>query len=222
MAASENDILRRCPLFKGMTDEEIAAALRFYRAARRRYQKGDALIRIGDSVSRFALVLSGTVQIMSDDLDGHHMIMATVTPGQTFAESMCYQRTAESQVYAVCVEAGETYWMSTERLLKSGDGECLEHADRFLRMLTLKTLSMNDRIQILSKPTIRQKLMTLFSQYAAREGHMFNLPFDRSDMAVYLGVNRSALSRELSLMKKEGIIDFYKNSFSLPQGKKLP
>ncbi len=51
---------------------------------------------------------------------------------------------------------------------------------------------------------------------------MFNLPFDRSDMAVYLGVNRSALSRELSLMKKEGIIDFYKNSFSLPQGKKLP
>mgnify|MGYP002736651878 FL=1 len=89
-------------------------------------------------------------------------------------------------------------------------------------MLTLKTLSMNDRIQILSKPTIRQKLMTLFSQYAAREGHMFNLPFDRSDMAVYLGVNRSALSRELSLMKKEGIIDFYKNSFSLPQGKKLP
>ena len=135
---------------------------------------------------------------------------------------MCYQRTAESQVYAVCVEAGETYWMSTEGLLKSGDGECLEHADRFLRMLTLKTLSMNDRIQILSKPTIRQKLMTLFSQYAAREGHMFNLPFDRSDMAVYLGVNRSALSRELSLMKKEGIIDFYKNSFSLPQGKKLP
>lgn len=87
-------------------------------------------------------------------------------------------------------------------------------------MLSQKTLSMNDRIQVLSKPTLREKLMTLLTQYSTREGKNFNLPFDRNTMAAYLGVNRSALSRELSKMREEGRIDFYKNSFSILPSKK--
>ena len=95
------------------------------------------------------------------------------------------------------------------------------HCQRFIRMLAAKTLSMNDRIQVLSKPTLREKLMTMLTQFSTREGRNFNLPFDRNAMAVYLGVNRSALSRELGKMKQEGRIDFYKNSFTiLPEKKK--
>ena len=57
--------------------------------------------------------------------------------------------------------------------------------------------------------------MTLFTQFSTREGKNFFLPFDRNSMAAYLGVNRSALSRELSKLKEEGKIDFYKNSFTI-------
>ena len=94
------------------------------------------------------------------------------------------------------------------------------HCRRFIMMLSQKTLSMNDRIQVLSKPTLREKLMTLLTQYSTREGKNFNLPFDRNTMAAYLGVNRSALSRELGKMREEGRIDFYKNSFSILPAKK--
>jgi CRP-like cAMP-binding protein len=89
-------------------------------------------------------------------------------------------------------------------------------AGRFTAMLAARTLTMNDRIQILSNITIRGKLVTLFSQLAARAGAQeFAVPFDRGDMAAYLGVNRSALSRELSKMRDEGIIDFHKNEFKI-------
>jgi CRP-like cAMP-binding protein len=43
----------------------------------------------------------------------------------------------------------------------------------------------------------------------------FTVPFNRDDMAAFIGTNRSALSRELSRMKDEGLLDYYKNTFRL-------
>ncbi len=210
-----NNVLRLCPLFEALSDEEILDTLAFYRAYRKKYQKGEFLLHAGEEVTRFGVVLSGVVQIMMDDLDGNYMIMATVLKGQTFAESLCYQGAKESPVYACAVDNAEVLWLSTESLTSKYVGGHCQHCQRFIRMLTMKTLMMNDRIQVLSKRSLREKLMTLFTQFSTREGKNFFLPFDRNSMAAYLGVNRSALSRELSKLKEEGKIDFYKNSFTI-------
>ena len=82
-------------------------------------------------------------------------------------------------------------------------------------MLAERTLAMNDRIQILSKPAIREKVITLLSQYRASPGETVELPFGREAMAKYLGVNQSALSRELSRMQDEGIISFKGRRFTV-------
>ena len=75
---------------------------------------------------------------------------------------------------------------------------------------------MNDRIQVLSKQLLRDKLTTYFSQCAVRaRSRSFSIPFDRESLAAYLGVNRSALSRELSRMQREGLIRYEKNRFTL-------
>lgn len=214
-------VIRQCPLFSDLSDDEIRQTLSFYDAQAKKHAKGEFVLRAGEPVMRFGLLVTGAVQIMMDDLDGHHMIMASVSPGQTFAESLCYQGAQESPVYAMSVENSEILWLSVSGLKgENGAGHCM-HCQRFIRMLAAKTLSMNDRIQVLSKPTLREKLMTMLTQFSTREGRNFNLPFDRNAMAVYLGVNRSALSRELGKMKQEGRIDFYKNSFTiLPEKKK--
>ena len=215
-----NEILRRCPLFSDLTDSEIEDTLVFYSAQRKKHSKGEFVMKAGQPVNRFGLIISGVVQIMMDDIDGRQMMMASVSPGQTFAESLCYQGVKESPVYALAAENCEILWLSADGLKGlHGSGHCM-HCQRFIRMLATKTLSMNDRIQVLSKPTLREKLLTLLAQHCTREGKNFNLPFDRNAMATYLGVNRSALSRELSLLKKEGRIDFYKNSFSILSAKK--
>ena len=82
-------------------------------------------------------------------------------------------------------------------------------------MLAERALSMNTRIQILSRLTIRDKLNALFTAFADRDGRTVTLPFDRADMAAYLGADRSALSRELSRMKAEGLIDYHRNRITL-------
>ncbi len=212
IAPEQRQILRLNPLFADMSDGEMDRELRFYDARAQEYVKGETLLEIGAPVERFAVILSGSVQVMSDDINGHHMIMITVQPGQSFAESLCFQQERESPVYAVALSNTQVLWLSADGLRQG-------HEARFISMLTKKTLSMNDRVQALSKLTLRDKLTTLFSQYAQQYGLSFLLPFDRESLAAYLGANRSALSRVLSQMQREGQIQIEKNRVTIVKKK---
>jgi CRP-like cAMP-binding protein len=119
----------------------------------------------------------------------------------------------------VAAEPTVVLWLSADALrspLSVKDERSFAFYSRFMAVLAERTLVMNQRIQILSKPTLRLRLLTFFTQCEEEYGQKtFRIPFDRAALAGYLGVNRAALSRELSSMKKEGLIDFYKNSFRL-------
>ena len=202
---------RLCPLFEGLTDEEAEDAFRYFSAQEQYYAKDDELLSLGQRVDRFALVLSGGVHVQMDDMNGLHMLMATVLPGQTFGESLCFRKTERSPVYAKAFENTEVLWLSTDYF---DSGRCV-FCMRFMALLTRKTLEMNDRIQVLSKLTLREKLTAFLSQRAQREGAEFDIPMNREALAAYLGVNRSALSREISSMKKEGLLETDRNHFKI-------
>ncbi len=218
----ENEILKKCTLFSGLTMAEFVGALAFFNGIRKSYQKGAFLNRIGVPLESFGLVLSGAVHVYMDDIDGHHMIMATVEPGETFGESLCYLG-KDAPVYICAVTDAEILWLRTDQLKSAAVLSPLELTlfNRFATMLAQRSLAMNDRIQILSKTSIRAKLITFFSQYAQRFGNAFQIPFDRNSMATYLGTDRSALSRELSKLKQEGIIDYKKNRFRVHKGMEM-
>ena len=85
-----------------------------------------------------------------------------------------------------------------------------------MNIISTKTLMLNRKNELLSKRTIREKVMTFLSQQAiSANNNSFKIPFSREEMANFLAVDRSALSRELSKMKEEGIITYNKNNFTL-------
>lgn len=209
-------IIHHSPLFAGLSEGDTNRALSYFNAFQRHYIKGEFLHQILSPMEHFGLVLSGLVQVETDDMDGYRMIMTSVGPGGFFGESLCFlEETAP--VYIVAMTDCDVLWMDVKNLKSPGQKEHFETdmANRFTAMVCHRALSMNDRIQILSKNTLRSKLITFFSQQVQRGGDSFTLPFDRESMASYLGVNRSALSRELSAMAAEGIITFYKNEFTI-------
>ena len=205
----EEENLRHSILFRDMRPEELAYALDFFRANRRTYEKGEIVNPLGEPLPFFGLVLSGCVQVQTDDI-----------PGETFGESLHYLRRVSS-VYIVAMADTVILTMQAQEMypsaVQSGRNErdaALVH--RFLLLLTNRTLEMNNRIQVLSKISMREKLIALFTMYANQQGsRTIRLPFDRNGLAVYLGVNRSALSRELSRMQREGLIRFDKNVFEI-------
>lgn len=213
---NETEILMRNPLFKGMDADTLAQAKRLLKATREQVKKEAILHQPWTRFTRFGLVLSGTVQACCDDRDGSRIIMANVQPGVTFGDSLCYLGIEDAPVYIYAPEDAEVMWLSTENLF----GECTdppvpEMQKRFTAMLAGRTLAMNNRIQILSAISIREKLMTCFRQLSPGRGEPFRVPFRREDLAIYIGANRSAMCRELSRMKADGLIDYHGNTFIL-------
>ena len=210
-------------LFRGMSEDSIRSALVLLRAERRFLRRGETLRASYEKPDRFGIVLSGQIQAYADDAEGERMIFSTVGKGESFGEALCFLRRNESPVWLFAPEPSEVLLLSLSAFSGAGekDGALLrELKDRFTSVLAARTLEMNRRIQILSKKSIRKKLLTLFSFYSQKAGDFFTLPLNREDMASYIGSDRSALSRELSRMKKEGVIDYYGKSFRvLPRSK---
>ena len=208
-------IIAKNSLFSGLSDEDTEYALSFFGARYAHFEKGEMLGRPGEVMTRFGLVLSGNVQVCMEDFDGNSIIMAIVTPGHTFGESLCFLgKESPVHIYAVC--DSDVLWLRTDRIKEySKYPRDTLVADRFISMLASRTLEMNNRIQILSKIKLRDRLITYFSQNVSRYGMTFKLPLSREDMAAYLGTNRSALSRELGKMRDEGIIEFSRNNFTI-------
>ena len=181
------------------------------------YEKGEHLLLSGEPFSRFGIVSLGAISVYMDDIDGERMMMASVGVGDSFGESHAYLGTKESPVYILASQDTEVVWLSPSSLYGvMGDTLALRLRERFTALLAQRALYQNERIQILSKPTIRARLVAFLTQWEAKtKSKTFSVPFDRATLAVYLGVNRSALSRELSAMKREGLVDFFKNTFKL-------
>ena len=204
------------PLFSGLNREELDRQLRIMKAERAHSERGENLQSAGEPIRRFGIVLSGAVQVYADDIEGNRMIMAEVAPGTSFGESLCFLETRESPVCIFAAEESELLWLSTDELFSDSDPFHREIQRRFTAAIAMKALSMNNRIQVLSKLSLRGKLTAYFSELAAAQGSSrIRLPMNREDTAAYIGTNRSALSRELSRMKKEGLIDYRKNELRI-------
>ncbi len=209
-------VLETNPLFKGLERDRFERQLQVMKAVKAGSVKGEMLQAVGEPIRRFGIVLSGAVQVCVDDIEGNRMIMAEVAPGTSFGESLCFLRTKESPVYIFASEDSELLWLSTEDLFDGSDAFYREIQHRFTATLAGKALTMNNRIQVLSRLSLRGKLTAYFTELAAAQGSdVIRLPMNREDTAAYIGANRSALSRELAKMKEDGLIDYRKNEITI-------
>ncbi len=210
-------LLRKTSLFRGMTEEEILSALAFFHAQEKRYKKGQALLHAGDTAEKLGLVLDGSVTIESNDAWGNRTILSHVGKGQLFAETYALLENEPLLVDAIANEDCRILF------LRVGSAHSLTAlsapwASRFLaNVLTisaLKNLHLSGRSFHTAPKTIRGRVMaylnTISLQAQSRE---FDIPFDRQQMADYLNVERTALSKELGRMQEAGLIRTRKKHF---------
>jgi CRP-like cAMP-binding protein len=213
------DVAKNHPLFAGLDSFSFDMALSLFEGKTVCYTRGETVRAMGMPFCSFGIVLSGNIQVFSLDTEGSPIMMASVGAAESFGESLAYLDTLESPVLVMAAADSAVLWLDVRALqkrTKEGEALALSLSERLTRVLAVRALSQNDRIQILSKPRIRERILCYFSQCERRYGsRTFILPFDRASLAVYLGVNRAALSRELAKMKQECIIDFFRSSFRL-------
>lgn len=212
----EKAIVNSNPLFSGLDDSEFNDALEILKAARTVYKKGDMVHAAGTRFKCFGLVLCGTVQACCDDIDGNRVIMAGVNPGNTFGESLCFLSVEDSPVYVVAAEDSSVLMLNPGALIHDNESITIDLQRRFTALIASKALAMNNRIQILSKLSLREKVLMFLNEEAGKAmSYDFDIHMSREDFAAYIASDRSSLSRMLSSLKDEGIIDYSRNWFRI-------
>ena len=211
--------LSRTGLFRGSSPEETERIVGGLGARVKAYQKGEYIYRAGDCICEMGIVLSGSVNIESDDLWGNRSILNHIAPGQIFAETYACIPGEPMMVSVAADETAEVLFLDMARLLESGAGAC-PHRERLVNNLlsatAQKNLNLSRRIMHTSAKTIRGRLLSYLSFQAARHGsNDITIPYNRQQLADYLSVDRSALSKELGRLQREGTLEVQKNHFLL-------
>ena len=210
--------LSSSPLFRGIPEYDLEPCIRSLQAKEKKYKKGSIILHAGSTTKNLGLVLSGSVTIESNDVWGNCTILSHIGPGQVFAET--YALLPES-VMLVDVRANENcriLFLQVSRLIEysirnSWDEKLIKN---LLSVSSQKNLTLSGRSFHTSPKSARGRILSYLNTVSLQENSReFDIPFNRQQLADYLNLERTNMSKELSRMQREGMIEFRKNHFKL-------
>lgn len=218
--------LSKTILFHGIREEEISGMLSCLGAYEKQYRKDDIILSAGSAVTELGLVESGSVNVVVNFYWGNSNIFGHIGQGDIFAENYAAIPGRELLCDVVAAEDSEVLFLGMNKLISTCQHVCPFHRrliQNLLRLSAMKSLNLSTRMMHIAPKAIRERLLSYLSEQAMEKGSAhFTIPFSRQQLADYLGVDRSALSNELSKMQKDGLIAYRKNEFTLNEGAARP
>ena len=211
------EILKKCPLFDRIEEENLLKMLACLGAKVIGFDKKYTVLAEGTAAKYIGIVLSGSVEIVQIDYFGNRSLLSIIGAGELFAEAFACAEVKALPVTVIANEPSQIMLIDCAHILHTCSNSCGFHQQlifNLMKDLATQTLIFHQKIDVTSKRTTREKLMTYLLQQAKKaNSNRFCIPFDRQELADYLEVDRSGLSAEISKMKKEGIIENTKNCF---------
>lgn len=213
------NIIRMCELFSGLSETELIRFLNCSKSRVVKFEKGETVFMAGGEANNAGVVLSGRVYLENNDFLGNKSIVTEFTQGRCFGESYAFAPITELPFNIVAKENSEILIFDIKRLTNPCEKRCVCHeylTNNLLRTMAKKHCELNDKISHLTKRSTREKLISYLSEQSKKQKSLsVNVPFNRQELADYLAVERSAMSKELARMQKEGIIEYKGNHFIL-------
>lgn len=205
-------------LFDGIEEESTRKLLKCFNAYEQQYSKGSYIVHSGDTITSLYLVLSGSINAQTFDMYGNVNIISRITEGGLFGGAFAFSEGTPCPDL-VAEEDSRILVLPVNRALCPCENKCDTHMrfySNLIKLLAKRSASLITKINHISQRTIREKLTSYLNTEALRQkSNYIVLEFDRQQLADYLCVDRAALSRELSKMRAEGLIDYNKSTFKL-------
>ncbi|MBP1757213.1 MAG: Crp [Firmicutes bacterium] len=212
-------ILSRCGMFDGLTEPDILDLMPCFQPVAKAFAKDDVICRVGDPQDSIGIVLDGEITVQKEDYSGNRLIIGTFGPTDIFGEVPAFARVGFWPNMVVANTRCQVLFFPIEKYLKPCCKVCNAHQlliENMLRIVARKALIMNSRISYLKIKSMREKLAAfLVEQYQVTGNRTFMIPMNREQLADYLNVSRPSMSRELGRIRDEGVIDFYRSSFTI-------
>lgn len=220
------DVLRLCPLFAQIQQEDYPHLLSCVNAMHKQYGSDEYLWLNEDKVTSLGIVLSGSLEIIKENAAGQKHIIDFISAGQIFGEGIICTKDKISPVSVLSREDSHILFLPFDKVIRPCGHSCGFHHQLTQNMITIlgeKNKMLSRKIELLALKGMREKLATylLYEQLrfqnnsSSKDTFSFSITPNRNELADYLNVSRSSMCRELSRMKDEGLIDYYQNTFKI-------
>jgi CRP/FNR family transcriptional regulator len=202
-------VLKNTPLFSSLSPSELQ--LLAQRTVRRLFSTGELLFSEGEPCNGINIIARGMVRIFKTSVNGREQVLAVEKPGESIAEIPVFDG-GPYPASAVAIEDTEIAFISR----RDFQAFCMEHPEVSLKVLAVvggRLRRLVSIIEELSFTTIRQRLVAMLVRLAQSEGKKsergveFLLPSSHQELANQLGTVRELISRNLTRLQAEGILE---------------
>ena len=183
------------------------------------FRKGDIVAFAEENIRHIGIVISGAVDMVQEDLWGNRTMLVRIRKDELFGETFACGSDNLSVVTFLVSEDARILFIPFDKVMHSCTMACEFHLQLIKNMVSIianKNRELIQKVQVVSKRTIREKVLAYLSiQAQAQDTRYFEIPLGRVELAEYLCVDRSALTRELAKMKDAGLIDYDRNCFRM-------
>lgn len=200
--------IRKCYLFDGIEDEQLTDAIKLLNGRIKKVVKDDYIVQLGGTMQYAGLLLKGKIESSFQNENFDQITMHTFTGGYLFGEGLVINHAKNSPVQVRAVEDSVVLFIDLEMIYAAADKSPIQNilARNLIKSLAKKNLILNQKVRILSQKSLRDRIFIYLRTLPKDKDGYVRIPFTQTALAEYLGVNRSALSRELGRMKNEGLL----------------
>ncbi|MCI9596542.1 MAG: Crp/Fnr family transcriptional regulator [Firmicutes bacterium] len=211
--------LQSHPLFEGIQEERLSAMLACLGGYRKTYQKGEIIFLSEEPVKSVGIVIHGRIRMTKEYDNGDVSMLMNIEQGELLGETFACGSFLNSKVVFQAAVSSEVLFLPFYKVIHTCNMTCGFHhrlIENMVRLISDKNVQLIEKMEATSRKSLRDKILTyLFNQAEKRNSWEFEIPLSRGELAEYLCADRSALTRELSHMREDGLIVFQKNRFRI-------
>ena len=203
-------------LFFDISDEDKTVILRSLEANTFNFSKNKTILSSVKRDNIIAIVVSGYLQIIKNDYNGNKVIIDDLYDNSIFGTYM--SNISSNEYNVITKEDSKIILIYFDEIIKCNNNECyfLQFIKNLLKIMSTKLNNNNERIEILSNKTTRDKLLCYFKISSKKnKSNILYLPYTFTDLADYLSVDRSSMYRELKYLKEEGLVEIKNKRITL-------
>ena len=199
------------PLFRDVSEESQQAMRTCFDMREYSFRAGEVIYDFSEGRNMVGVLTQGAAVIERIDHQGSRTILERLERGGVFGEMLMFENVAGDSITVVAEEPCRVWLMAADQVTKRCENACAHHTqvvENMFQLVAEKATSLYERVEVLSRRSIRDKLLCYFSLLAAKSrGGEFSLPFSLSALADYISTDRSAMMRELKKMRDEKLVD---------------
>jgi|WetSurMetagenome_2_1015567.scaffolds.fasta_scaffold134731_3 CRP/FNR family transcriptional regulator, dissimilatory nitrate respiration regulator len=212
-------------LFRGIGSESLGIMLDCLNPRMKKYRQREIVVSYGQPFEGIGIIAAGKIALTREMYSGNRIMMGFLDSGEIFGEMVAFSDRKVWPMTVISQEDSVLLFLPPDRITHTCSNICASHTTLIMNMLQIlsnRAMMLNRKIEHMSAKNIRGRISSyLLELMEDNKDRLLTIPMKRHELADYLNIPRPSLSRELGLMRDEGIIRFDGKNVTIADTRKL-